>query len=215
MDGLLIDTEKLYHRFWLEAAHQLGYPMKDEHAKAIRALAAEFAAPLLRKEVCPDFDYDKVRALRRKLMKEYTDENGVEEKKGLGELLTYLHEHHIKTAIATASGIERTTRYLTFLNRQNDFDKIVCASMVKRGKPEPDIYLEAARQLGVSPEECVALEDSPNGLMAAKRAGCCPIMVPDLTQPDEEIRKIIYACVPDLAAVIPILETSIDVTSSM
>lgn len=206
MDGLLFDTEKLYYRFWLEAAAHYGYPMKDEHAKAIRSLAAEFAAPFLQKEVCPDFDYDKVRTYRRKIMKAYTDEHGIEEKKGLDALLQFLHEKKIKTAIATASGLERTKRYLSAVNRLEAFDQIVCASMVPHGKPEPDIYLEAARQLGLQPNECIAMEDSPNGILSASRAGFYPIMVPDLTQPDEETEKLLYACVADLSQAIPVIE---------
>lgn len=206
MDGLLFDTEKLYHRFWLEAAAHYGYPMKDEHAKMMVSLAAEVAAPLLQKEVCADFDYYKVRDYRRKIMKEYTDTHGVEEKKGLEPLLEFLHKNHIRTAIASSSGVERIKRYLEGANRLADFEVIISSSMVAYGKPEPDIYLEAARRLGLSPGECVALEDSPNGIMAASRAGYCPIMVPDMIQPNEEVRKILYACVPDLEAVIPVLK---------
>lgn len=57
--------------------------------------------------------------------------------------------------------------------------------MVAEGKPSPDIYLYACRQLGLAPEECMAVEDSPNGVMSAYRAGCKVVMVPDQTQPDE------------------------------
>ena len=65
LDGTLLDTEKLYRRFWVEAARQMGYPMEDRHALMVRSMAAERAEPLLRREVCGDFDYHAVRALRR------------------------------------------------------------------------------------------------------------------------------------------------------
>ena len=65
--------------------------------------------------------------------------------------------------------------------------------MVKEGKPKPDIYLYAAEQLGLEPYECAALEDSPNGVKSAVSAGCRTIMVPDLTEPDEELLRIIAA----------------------
>ena len=83
LDGTLLDTEKLYRRFWVEAARQMGYPMEDRHALMVRSMAAERAEPLLRREVCKDFDYHAVRALRRQIMEAYIDENGVEAKAGL------------------------------------------------------------------------------------------------------------------------------------
>lgn len=61
LDGTLLDTEKLYRRFWVEAARRMGYPMEDRHALMIRSMAADMAEPLLKREVCPAFDYHAVR----------------------------------------------------------------------------------------------------------------------------------------------------------
>lgn len=206
MDGLMIDTEKLLMRYWLEAAHQLGYDMQREHVLGIRSLAAKYAIPKLQAQLGEDFDYYKVRALRMELMNEHIRTYGVEEKPGLGELLNYLKEHSYRIAVATATDPERTRWYLGSLNRLEYFDKIVCTRMVENGKPEPDVYLEATRQLEMEPEYCMALEDSPNGILSAYRAGMYPVMVPDLTQPDEETSRILYRCVDNLAQVIDVLE---------
>ena len=92
LDGTLLDTEKLYRRFWVEAARQMGYPMEDRHALMVRSMAAERAEPLLRREVCEDFDYHAVRALRRQIMEAYIDENGVEAKAGLLPMLRELKQ---------------------------------------------------------------------------------------------------------------------------
>lgn len=81
------------------------------------------------------------------------------------------------------------------------FDEIVCASMVKRGKPQPDIYLCAADRLGLKPQECIALEDSPNGIKSASAAGCKTIMVPDLDMPSDEIKPLLYDVAKDLMQV--------------
>lgn len=62
--------------------------------------------------------------------------------------------------------------------------------MVAEGKPSPDIYLYACGQLGLAPEECMAVEDSPNGVLSAYRAGCKVVMVPDQTQPDAELKSV-------------------------
>ncbi len=78
--------------------------------------------------------------------------------------------------------------------------------MVEQGKPKPDIYLYAAKQLGFEPCECIALEDSPNGVRSAASAGCRTIMVPDLTQPDSELAALISAKADSLFDVINIIE---------
>ena len=70
--------------------------------------------------------------------------------------------------------------------------------MVERGKPAPDIYLYACRELEIAPEEAYAVEDSPNGVRSAYAAGCRVIMIPDQTQPDAELKKLLTAQVTDL-----------------
>ena len=78
--------------------------------------------------------------------------------------------------------------------------------MVEKSKPDPQIYLVAARELGMEPKDCMALEDSPNGCLSAHRAGMTTVMVPDQMQPDETMRSRLFACVPSLRDVIPLLE---------
>lgn len=206
MDGLMIDTEKLLVKYWLEAANYYGYHLSREQILGIRSLAAKYAIPKLQAEIGEDFDYYTVRTMRIQLMNGHIEKYGLEEKPGLGELLDYLKEHNYPIAVATATDLERTKRYLGSLDRLKYFDQIVCASMVANGKPAPDIYLEAAVRLNVSPEDCMALEDSPNGIMSAYRAGMHPVMVPDLSEPDEDTRKLLYRCVGNLAEVISLLE---------
>ena len=77
--------------------------------------------------------------------------------------------------------------------------------MVGEGKPKPDIYLYAASQLGLEPRECMALEDSPNGVRSAASAGCVTVMVPDLTPPDGELSDLAYACAGSLEDVIGLI----------
>lgn len=206
MDGLMIDTEKLLHRFWCQAANEYGYPMKIEHVLQIRSLAAKYAIPKLKSMLGEDFDYYKVRKRRMELMATHVEQYGVEKKKGLDLLLSYVKERGYKLAVATATDIDRTRTYLTSIGKWEYFDAIVCGPMVQNGKPEPDIYLKAAEELNLSPDVCVALEDSPNGILAAHRAGCVPIMVPDLDEPDEETKGMLYGLAEDLSQVIPILQ---------
>ena len=208
MDGLMIDTEKLLTRFWCEAANLYGFNMTMEHVLGIRSLAAKFAEPKLKGIFGESFDYMAVRAKRIELMNDYIQKNGIEKKKGLDDLLEYLKQNGYSIAVATATDLKRTTAYLTRINIFHYFDKIVCASMVKSGKPEPDIYLKASEELGFLPSECIALEDSPNGIISAQRAGCKPIMIPDLSEPDEELLKFCEARLDSLDLVIDYLKSN-------
>lgn len=206
MDGLILDTEKLLVKYWCQAANEAGFPMQREHALNIRSLARKFAIPYLQGIFGEDFDYVKIRTRRMELMSEYIAEHGIETKPGLAELLEYLKAHNIPAAVATATDYERTEKYLTQVGFFVYFSKIVCATMVESGKPKPDIYLYAAQQLGLDPSECLALEDSPNGVRSASSAGCVTVMVPDLTQPDDELNSLIYAKADSLADVCGIIE---------
>ena len=192
MDGTLIDTEKLYRKFWPMALAEFGYTMTDEQVLSMRSLGRPFAPVKLKEMFGPELDYPSVRECRKRLMEEYIDAHGIELKPGCIELLTNLKEHGLRAAIATATDLERTEKYLELLGLRQYFAEIVCATMVKEGKPSPDIYQYACEQLGRKPEECIAVEDSPNGVLSAYRAGCKVVMVPDQTQPDEELSKLLY-----------------------
>ena len=206
MDGLLIDTEKHLVASWMQAAKEFGYDFRYEHGLMLRSLTKQYAAPLLKKTFDENFDYHTVRERRKQIMEERLKECGLERKPGAKELLTFLHEKGIKTAVATATDLERAQRYLKEVDLYDDFDKIVCVSMVEIGKPEPDVYLYACEQIGEKPEDCMALEDSPNGIRSASRAGLKAVMIPDLSQPDEELLSIIYAKEDTLADVINLLQ---------
>lgn len=206
MDGLLLDTEKLLVRFWVQAANEAGFPMRREHALSIRSLHRSFAIPYLQGIFGGAFDYLKIRSRRMELMKEYLSEHPLELKEGARELLKFLNGRGISAAVATATDFERTRDYLTRVGIFGCFDKIVCATMVERGKPAPDIYIYAANQMELEPWECVALEDSPNGVKSASAAGCKTLMIPDLTEPDDELSGVDFARVRTLSGVAAFLE---------
>ena len=171
MDGLMIDTEKLYLKFWILAAKDYGYDMKPEHVYAIRSMARKFSIPKIKSFLGEDCPTEEIRAHRTELMREYIKENGIEVKKGLFTLLDYLRGKGIKMAVATATPSNRTEEYLHTIGAYDYFSAMVCGDMITNGKPAPDIYLTAARELGLPPQECAAFEDSPNGIASAKGAG--------------------------------------------
>lgn len=209
MDGVLIDTEKWLNKFWCQAAAEAGFDMKKEHALAIRSLAGKYAEPYLKEIFGPEFSYWTIRERRKELMKAHIAKHGIEKKEGVDELLDYLRVHNIPAAVATATDPVRTKQYLTSIGIYDKFERIICATMVENGKPKPDIYLYACEQMGEKPEDCVAVEDSPNGVRAAADAGLCTIMVPDLTEPDPETAKLIKGKAATLYDLILMFEDAI------
>ena len=198
LDGTLTDTEKYYQTAWPKALEYFGYTMEKDRPLELRSLGRPFAPAQFKEWYGEDFDYMKVREYRKSLVEEMIKENGIPLKSGAKEILTWLREKGILTCIATANDYERTERYLKKIGLFEYFDKIICANMVEKGKPAPDIYAYACKQLGLSPDKTFAVEDSPNGVTSAYRAGCNVIMVPDLTQPDAELNKMLYKKIDSL-----------------
>ncbi|MCX4317625.1 MAG: HAD family phosphatase [Lachnospiraceae bacterium] len=202
MDGVLIDTEKYLVRYWCQAAREAGFPFEWEHGLMLRSLSMKFAEPKLKEIFGKTFDYKAIRERRKELMEEQLARTGIEKKPGVDNVLSWLYEHGIKRAVATATDEERANRYLKEIGIANAFEHIVCAPMVKQGKPCPDVYLYACQQIGERPEDCLALEDSPNGVLSAWRAGCQVVMVPDLTEPETELLPLLSGVAHGLEEVI-------------
>lgn len=192
MDGVLIDTEKHLQVCWQQAAREAGFPFEAKHSLMLRSLAAQFARPLMKEIFGDTFDFDKIRERRKELMEERLKEFGLEKKPGADEILDFLKEKGIKTAVATATEPVCAGNYLKSADLYDKFDYIVSAHTVGQGKPMPDIYLYACRSIGEAPADCIAVEDSPNGVLAAVRAGVPTVMVPDLTEPDSELAGLLY-----------------------
>ncbi len=206
MDGLMIDTESLLQKFWIEAAARLGYQLTPQIQLGLRSLSYRYAEPYLKRTVGKDFDYKKVRALRLELMNEYIRQNGIVKKKGLDTLLDYISRSSLIAAVCTATDEPRTKAYLESIGVLEKFDSLICGNMVRRGKPAPDIYDFACEKLALSQRECLALEDSPNGVISAAAAELNVVMIPDLTQPSADILPLTCAVCESLDGVIPVIE---------
>lgn len=198
MDGTLIDTEKYYRICWKEALAEYGYQMSDEQALAMRSLGRPFAPARLKSWFGEELDYPAVRQRRKEIMDGYLQREGVQCKPGAKEILPYLKEQGMIVALATATDLKRTRQLLGHLELLEYFDELISATMVKEGKPAPDIYRYACMCLNLSPGQCLAIEDSPNGVLSAVRAGCHTIMIPDQTRPDAALTPHLCACMNSL-----------------
>jgi len=190
-DGLLFDTEKIYLEYWKKAAKECGWEMSDELALKLRSCDASVGRKIVGGAFGSEEAYDAFRAKRKELMAGYFDLHTPDVKPGVRELLEHLEMFPgLRKVIVTQSAKEKKTQLLEKTGLLPYFDDFVAATSLKRGKPYPDPYSFACRKLHVMPDECLAYEDSPNGVRSAAAAGVPVIMVPDLTEPDEEMKRL-------------------------
>lgn len=202
MDGTVTDTEKYYNSAFTEVMHEIGYPeFKKSDALIHRSLNHSDARAYYKKKYGESFDWDMVHDRTGKLVKEYSKKYGVKVKSGFFELMDFCKENNIRRAIVTATGLEDAKKRLEAAGVIDFFSDIISAHDVKKGKPYPDAYLFALRTLHLSAGDCITVEDSPNGIRSSVAAGIRTIMVPDLSGPDEELKKILFAVCPDLKEV--------------
>ena len=191
MDGTLLDTERIYQKYWLRASQELGYNLTEEDFLEFRSLGHSFAIEKMMEKTGKRESYDEIRDYRRKLMEPIMDVIEMPLKPGVNEALSLLKKSRFRLAVATATRLDRTEKYLRRAGLLDFFDRLISARMVETGKPAPDVYLYACKVLGEDPKNCFAVEDAPNGVKAAVAAGCRTIMVPDITEPDGEIGRLI------------------------
>ncbi|WP_408071612.1 HAD family hydrolase [Butyrivibrio sp. JL13D10] len=206
LDGTLIDTERIYQIVWPQTIEHFGYKMTRQQALQLRSLGRPFAPEKFREWYGDDFDYHEAREYRKKLFEDIIKKEGISLKPGAKEILSYLKDRGILISTATATDEERTERYLKKVGLFEYFDKICCATMVKEGKPKPDIYLYAADKVGVPKENCLAVEDAPNGVRSASSAGIKTIYIPDQNDDEDEIKGLYYKKIGSLLELKNIIE---------
>ncbi|MCR5521369.1 MAG: HAD family hydrolase, partial [Lachnospiraceae bacterium] len=113
-----------------------------------------------------------------------------------------LKEAGFKLALASSTNIDRVKRQLAETHLLGYFDEVIGGGMFKKSKPDPEVFLLACEKIGANPAETYVIEDSYNGIRAAHAGGMLPIMVPDLVQPDEEIRSMCHKVMKDLSEVL-------------
>jgi beta-phosphoglucomutase-like phosphatase (HAD superfamily) len=198
MDGLMLDTESIYKRAWQTAAGQCGYPLDDSFYLTLIGKPTPACEALLLESYGADFPLAEFRVRWSDLWRADVESSGIPTKPGLTELLSFLSEQQIPIAIATSSDQNYATFSLRAAGLGDRFSHIVTGEQVTNGKPAPDIYIEAARRLGVAAEQCVAIEDSDAGVLAASASGMITVMVPDLKEPSAEARAAAFCVVASL-----------------
>lgn len=206
LDGLVLDTERLYTRFWREAAAFYGYDMSLEQALGMRSMERDNGIRRIKSYFGEDADYVTIRQKRMELMNAYLETHMPERKPGIFELLDALRERSIPAAITSSAPLDRIEAYLAPHGLYTRFQAVCSARQVAQGKPAPDIYLFGAQSLGVDPKNCIALEDSPTGITAAFQAGCLSILIPDQDDPSDSIQDKLYGKADSLLDIISLLK---------
>jgi len=207
MDGVLFDTEALGRELMPKAARAYGKEM--DHALYHRLLGVNehLGRQILQEVYGEDFPYDPFHDRFLQYFWDIASEGALPRKPGLESCMQGLKRRGIRIALATSTRrpvVEHYIRHTPEL--QGVFDATVCGIEVPRGKPEPDIYLEAARLLGLRPEECVGVEDSRNGLRSLRAAGVLSVMIPDLLPFSDELAPYVDHVLPDLNALCPFVD---------
>ena len=201
MDGTMFDTERLSNMGWKQAvAQQIQGVPDDLFDKTFNSMLGTNMANCRRiaNEKLPGFDFDLGHEFCCAFIDEYMKTHGVPIKPGLFELLDRLEELGIKKCVATSTNKDRATHKLEMANVAHRFEVVVGGNEVAASKPDPEIFLKAAKTCNVAPENCLVLEDSAAGTMGGYRAGMRVIVIPDILQPSEEMRKMASAVCKDL-----------------
>jgi len=190
MDGIIFDSENAYIGCCRDIAGQWGVVFREDVALKCLGATMEKTKALIREAYGEDFEADRFWDESFKLFMERYDKGRLPMKKGVTEILSFLKDNGIGIALASSTEEWAVRQELSDAGIIGFFDKIVCGDMVKRSKPHPDIFLKAAELMDTDPCDCVVIEDSFNGIRAAHSAGMHPVMVPDILQPDDEIRAM-------------------------
>lgn len=203
MDGLMFDTERVSDEIWRDVANRNGFAMTSADVTLLRGRNYEGGRAALLARFGAKFPYD---ALAADAIRELSArlERHIPLRPGLLALLNALRGMGCKMAVASSTDSGRVLRNLQRTGVREYFSAVIGGEAVTRSKPDPEIFLLAAKALETPPAACMVLEDSYNGVRAGAASGCFTVMVPDLDPPTPEMRTLADAILPSLDAVIPL-----------
>ena len=190
MDGVIFDTERMFLECVKPAAEKFGLVGIEDVAHECIGLTEVETKRLMRERFGEDAPLEAMDQEAVRIFQKRYQEEGLTVKEGAIELLEYLKAVGARIAIGSSTRHDIVEMELRGAGLLEYFDVLACGDMVEHSKPEPDVFLLAEEMLGAVSEKCIIIEDSFNGVIAARRAGATVFMVPDLLQPTEEIRAM-------------------------
>lgn len=207
MDGVLIDSERQSNEGWIWAAGQLGVDMPMWLIDSFKGAPAELCCKFFDDYYKGVIDYWEAKELRTQHVYKIRETEGIPVKKGVKDIFEYIRNNGLKCAVATSTRRESAEKTLHEIGVWDYLDAVVYGDEVEHGKPEPDIFLRAAKAIGVNPSEAVVVEDSINGIKAGYAADMRVVHIPDTIAIDDDIRKLTYMVCADLNGLIDVVES--------
>lgn len=189
MDGVIFDTERVYMNIWMKVYKEHDFEMTPEIYKTLIGRDKPSLIKMLGERYGSSYDGKEIFKECEAHLKEAIDAGEVPVKEGALEIFKYLKDNNYKMAIATSSPKTKLDMQLKIHDLGKVFDAIICADDVEKSKPDPEIFLVAAKKLNADIDECIVIEDSPAGIEAAHNAGMTAIHVEDLVKADDKIKS--------------------------
>lgn len=180
MDGLLLDTERLFLKAYQQAANELGIDLPESLYLNMLGHRADASQSILRQGLATGAPIEEIIDYARRYYYRAIEQDGIPLRPGAVETVAYCRQQELPIAVATSTHRALAHTKLERAGLLKCFQAVVSGDEVEHGKPAPDIYLAAAQQLSTPPSGCLVLEDSPPGLQAARAASTQPVLIPDL-----------------------------------
>ena len=209
LDGLILDSERPIRQAVMDVVTALGFEMSEAFYATLIGVPGPECDALIRAYFGAGFPFEAYFESSNARIAEALA-GGIALKAGAREILQHLKQQTTPLGLATSSSRRYVERQLQTNDLAPFFDTVATRDDVSRGKPHPDLFLKAAADLNIAPQHCLVLEDSYNGVRAARAAGCPAIMVPDLLEPTDEMRALCLMVAADLHEVRRLLSHSED-----
>jgi len=208
LDGLTLDTESTYSYAWKQAAKEFGVQLDEEFCHRLFGRHADDVMQALAGKIGSGFDRSRFYELAAAFWRTHVAAHGIGKMPGLDGLLDILVRERIPYALATNSDGPYARECLRVSGVSQRFPMVVTRDQVAKGKPAPDLVLEAAKRLDAPPGRCLVLEDSETGLLAARSAGALPVLVLSEPAAPAHLKNLALEAFPSLIFVAAAIERS-------
>lgn len=207
MDGTILDTETIHKKCWEKAMSEVGIKYTPCTFYDLIGLNDDSTCDYLKSNFgITDEIYNKLSVNAYSYADEYVIKNGITVKKGFFELSDYIAGKGLKTAVVTSSIRRVAENNFKLAKIDRPFDAIIGGDCVTNGKPNPEPFARAAKAVGISAEECLAVEDSANGIKSAFAAGIKCVYIKDITDISDNVKALAEYKAESLDKIIDIIQ---------
>lgn len=179
LDGVIVDTVKFHYESWRQLAEELGFEFTEKENERLKGLSRMDSLEIVLQVGGLKFDQAKKEELAAEKNRRYIEMvkklSPDDILPGVKNFLLDIRKHRVKTAVGSAS--KNAVTILKSLQIIDLFDTVIDGTKVSRTKPDPEVFLNAAKELNVPPNECIVFEDSLAGIEAAKKGGMYAVAV--------------------------------------